>query len=299
MFILYYSKLITNMDVKQKRIITKYLLMTITLLISAKLYSTGMETSRITDPKLRMDQLKTEVYINLTQNILPYWSGKMVDNLKGGFYGRINGSDKVFPDDDKGGILNARILWTFSSAYRVLKDTAYLRLATRAKDYIMAHFIDKQCGGAYRSVKSDGEPSDTRKQTYTQSFFIYGMAEYYRATGDKEALNTAREIFELFEKYALDKESNGYFEVFTRDWQRTHDRLIGEKTINDEKTMNTHLHIMEAYTNLYRVWPDKQVAYRLKNLVEIFLDRIIYKKSSHLICFLDKNWNSTSTIDSY
>lgn len=287
------------MQILQVRIIKRYLFLVLTILNSAILHSTGLEVGEQIDPKLRMDQLKTEVYINLTQNILPYWSGKMVDNLKGGFYGRINGSDKVFPDDDKGGILNARILWTFSSAYRVLKDTAYLRLATRAKDYIMAHFIDKQCGGAYRSVKSDGEPSDTRKQTYTQSFFIYGMAEYYRATGDKEALNTAREIFELFEKYALDKESNGYFEVFTREWHRKHDRLIGEKTINDEKTMNTHLHIMEAYTNLYRVWPDKQVAYRLKNLVEIFLDRIIDKKSSHLICFLDKNWNSTSTIDSY
>jgi mannose/cellobiose epimerase-like protein (N-acyl-D-glucosamine 2-epimerase family) len=160
------------MQILQVRIIKRYLFLVLTILNSAILHSTGLEVGEQIDPKLRMDQLKTEVYINLTQNILPYWSGKMVDNLKGGFYGRINGSDKVFPDDDKGGILNARILWTFSSAYRVLKDTAYLRLATRAKDYIMAHFIDKQCGGAYRSVKSDGEPSDTRKQTYTQSFFI-------------------------------------------------------------------------------------------------------------------------------
>jgi len=299
MLILYYSKLITDMDLKQKRIITKYLLITITLLISAKLYSTGIETDGITDPKIRMNQLKAEVYINLTKNILPYWSIKMVDRQKGGFYGRIDGNDKIHPDDDKGGILNARILWTFSSAYRILKDTAYLRLAIRAKDYIMAHFIDKQFGGAYRSVKSDGEASDLRKQTYTQSFFIYGMAEFYRATGDKEALKTAREIFELLEKNALDTESDGYFEVFTREWKRTHDKLIGEKTIKDEKTMNTHLHLLEAYTNLYRVWPDRKVADRLKNLLEIFLDKIIDKKSSHLICFLDKKWNSTSSIESY
>ncbi|TAL65094.1 MAG: N-acyl-D-glucosamine 2-epimerase [Bacteroidetes bacterium] len=246
-----------------------------------------------------MNQLKTELSANLTMNILSYWSSKMVDNVNSGFYGRIDGNNQVFPNDDKGGILNARILWTYSSAYRVVKDTAYLRLATRAKDYILAHFIDKQYGGAYRSVNSKGEPSDNRKQTYTQSFFIYGLAEYYRATGDNEALAKAKEIFEAFEKYALDRESNGYFEVFTRDWQRTHDRLIGERTINDEKTMNTHLHIMEAYANLYRVWPDKRLADRLKNLVEIFLDKIIDKKSSHLICFLDRKWNSTSTMDSY
>jgi mannobiose 2-epimerase len=125
------------------------------------------------------------------------------------------------------------------------------------------------------------------------------MSEYCRATGDQEALKTAKDIFELFEKHALDRESNGYFEVFSRDWQRSRDRLIGERTITDEKTMNTHLHIMEAYANLYRVWSDKRMAERLKNLVEIFLDKIIDKQTIHLICFLDKNWNSTSTIDSY
>lgn len=280
------------------RTMTKYYIITIAVLISANLNS-SRGASQKSDLKLLMYQLRNEVFINLTQNILPFWSTRMPDNKNGGFYGRIDWKDQVFPDADKGGILNARILWTFSSAYRVLKDTAYLRLATRTKDYIMAHFIDKQYGGAFRSVKSNGEPSDTRKQTYTQSFFIYGLAEYYRATGDREALKTAEEIFELFEEYALDKEVDGYFEVFTRDWKRTRDMLIGEKTLNDEKTMNTHLHIMEAYTNLYRVWPDKRVADRLKNLVELFLNKIIDKKTSHLICFLDKNWNKTSSIDSY
>ena len=235
----------------------------------------------------------------LTKNLLPYWSGRMVDKVNGGFYGKINANDQVFPEEDKGGILNARILWTYSSAYRVLKDTSYLRLATRAKDYIMAHFIDKEYGGAYRSVTSTGKPSDTRKQTYTQSFFIYGFAEYCRATGDKEALKAARDIFECFEKYAIDKEFNGYFEVFTRDWQRSHDRLIGEKSDMDEKTMNTSLHLMEAYANLYRVWPDQRMEERLRNMVEIFLDKIVDNKAYHLINFMDKNWNATSKIDSY
>jgi cellobiose epimerase len=256
-------------------------------------------TAQKSDQKERLNKLKTELADNLTKNLLPYWSTKMVDNVNGGFYGRINGQDVVFPNEDKGGILNARILWTYSASYRVTGDTSYLRLATRAKDYILAHFIDKQYGGAYRSVKATGEPSDMRKQIYTQSFFIYALSEYSRATGDKIALQNAKDIFECFEKYAYDKVSGGYFEVYTRDWQRSHDRLISEKTINDEKTMNTSLHLMEAYANLYRVWPDKRLEGQLKKMVEIFLDKIVDKKTFHLICFMDKDWNKTSTIDSY
>jgi cellobiose epimerase len=269
------------------------------LLISATLYSAVKESALKEDAKAKMNQLKNEVSGNLTLNLLPFWSTKMVDYKNGGFYGRINGDNQVYPKEDKGGILNARILWTYSSAYRIYKDTAYLRLATRSKNYIMSHFIDKEFGGAYRSVKATGEPSDTRKQTYTQSFFVYGLAEYYRATGDKEALEAAKNIFKLFEKYALDKKSDGYFEVYSCDWKRTHDKLIGESTANDEKTMNTHLHLMEAYTNLYRVWPDKSVGVRLRALVDIFLDKIIDAKSSHLICFLDKDWKKNSAVDSY
>jgi mannobiose 2-epimerase len=249
--------------------------------------------------KQKLEQLKKEVTEDLTRNILPYWSAKMVDNLNGGFYGRIDGNDKVYPEAEKGGILNARILWTYSSACRVLGDTSYLRLAKRAKDYILAHFIDSQYGGAYMSLKADDTPSNTRKHVYTNAFFIYALAEYSRATGDKLALAESMKIFELFEKYAADKEYGGYYEVFSQDWQRIRERLIGESSEKDEKTMNTSLHVMEAFANLYRVSGDKVVGDRLRKMIEIFLDKIIDKKTSHLICFLDRQWNSTSTIDSY
>jgi len=277
----------------------KYLMLFTVILLTVICFSQSSIPDQKKVTMISLIQLRKELNDNLTNNILSYWSAKMVDYKNGGFYGRISVDDEVFPDEDKGGILNARILWTYSAAYRVTGDTSYLRLATRAKNYILAHFIDKQYGGAYRSVKANGDPSDTRKQTYTQSFFIYGLSEYSRATGDKEALKTAKEIFILFEKYALDKESNGYFEVFTREWDRSHDRLIGEKSHKDEKTMNSSLHLMEAYANLYRVWPDKNLEDRLKDMVEIFLDKIVDKKTSHLICFMDRQWNSTSDIDSY
>ncbi|MBG0858828.1 MAG: AGE family epimerase/isomerase [Bacteroidales bacterium] len=250
-------------------------------------------------PEQKLAQLKKAVTDNLENNILSYWSSKMPDEVNGGFYGRIDRNNQVIPDAEKGGILNARILWTYSAAYRVTKNPEYLRLATRARDYILTHFIDRESGGVFMILNAKGEPADTRKHTYTQAFFIYGLSEYARATGDREALKAARDIFRLFEKNVLDKESNGYFEVFTRDWQRSRDRLIGEKSAADEKTMNTSLHVMEAYANLYRVWPGKRMAERLRNMVNIFLDHIIDKNRFHLICFLDKNWNSTSEIDSY
>jgi mannobiose 2-epimerase len=251
------------------------------------------------EQKQKLEQLKKEVTEDLTKNILPFWSNKMTDKVNGGFYGRIDGKNQVYPETEKGGILNARILWTFSSAYRVIGDTSYLRVAKRAKDYLIAHFIDSQYGGAYMSLKADGSPSNTRKHIYTNAFFIYGLAEYSRATGDKQSLAESMKIFELFEKHAADREYGGYYEVFSNDWQRVRERMIGENSDKVEKTMNTSLHVMEAYANLYRVSGDKAVGERLRDLIEIFLDKIIDKKSFHLICFLDRQWNSTSKVDSY
>jgi mannobiose 2-epimerase len=248
---------------------------------------------------IQLNQLKSEVNKNLTENILPYWIKNMIDPVNGGFIGRIDSQEKKYPEEDKGGILNARILWTFSSAYRETNDTAYLRIAKRAKDYILLHFVDQLYGGTYRSLTSKGEPADLRKQTYSQSFFIYALSEYFRATGDKLVLEAAKEIYNALEKYALDPKSDGYFEVFDRKWKRTNERLIGEKSAKDVKTMNTHLHLMEAYASLYRVWPDPKEGKRLKTLITLFTDKIIDPQTFHLRVFLDDKWKSTSTTNSY
>lgn len=248
---------------------------------------------------IQLKKLKSEVHKNLTENILPYWMKNMVDPVNGGFIGRIDFQEKKYPGSEKGGILNARILWTFSAAYRVTKDTSYLAMAKRANNYILDKFVDKQFGGTFRSLNSKGAPSDTRKQTYSQSFFIYALSEYYRATGDQKALDQAKNIYMALEKYAVDPTSDGYFEVFDREWKRTRELMIGEKSIKDEKTMNTHLHLMEAYANLYRVWPDPKVGERLKNLILLFTDKIIDPRTFHLRVFLTSDWKSNSTIDSY
>ena len=272
------------------------------VLVCFQIGNQSVETKDIKDANknlILLRQLKSDVYKNLTINILPYWMKNVVDPVNGGFYGRIDYQEKKYPDSDKGGILNARILWTFSSAFRLTKDTQYLTAAKRSKNYILAHFIDPKFGGAYRSVNLKGQPSDQRKQIYSQTFFIYALSEYYRATGDQEALNKAKDIFEKIEKYAVDPNFDGYFEAFDREWKRTKDLLIGEKSPSDEKTMNTHLHLMEAYANLYRVWPDPKLALRLKNLIIIFTDKIMDPQTFHLKVFLTSNWKSNSTINSY
>ena len=194
--------------------------------------------------------MKQEMQDVLEKNILRFWLDKMVDHENGGYYGRIDGSGVLHPEAEKGAILNARILWAFSAAYRVLGNQDYLDAATRAKDYIIDHFIDEEYGGVYWSVDYKGQPKDTKKQFYAIGFAIYGLSEYARATGDKEALNQAISLFHCIEEHALDHEYNGYIEAMTLDWQPIADMRLSELDANYPKSQNTHLHIIEPYANL-------------------------------------------------
>lgn len=245
------------------------------------------------------EDFKKEVIENLTSNILPYWMDKMVDP-KGGFYGRRDSDDRLDEEAPKGGILNARILWTFSAAYRVLGDERYLEMARRAKDYILSRFIDKEYGGTYWSLRPDGSPLDTKKQFYAIGFTIYGLSEYARATGDEEAKRIAIELFETIEKYSRDPEYNGYIEALTREWQPIGDMRLSEKDDNAAKTMNTHLHIIEPYTNLLRIAPDNQkLREAVTNLINIFLDKIEDHNTYHLGLFFEPDWTRRDREISY
>lgn len=234
---------------------------------------------------------KSEARVLLEANILSFWQERMVDNERGGFYGRIDGYNVLHPDAEKGAVLNARILWTFAAAARVLHNTPYRILAARAYDYLMQRFIDREQGGVYWSLNADGTPLDTKKQTYAIAFAIYGLAEYHRATGDKEALDTAIRLFEDIEAHAFDAVNVGYIEALTRDWQPIADMRLSEQDENGAFTMNTHLHILEAYTNLYRVWRGERLAGRLRTLIAIFTGRIYNPENGHLDLFFDDEWN--------
>ena len=234
----------------------------------------------------------------------------MVDYRQGGFYGRIDGYNVLHPDAEKGAVLNARILWTFSAATRLFHKMPYHILATRAKDYLVTRFIDREHGGVFWSLNADGTPLDTKKQTYAIAFAIYGLAEYYRATQDSEALNAAIRLFEDLETHAykcenekiikssnlqIFKSSNGYVEALTRDWQPIADMRLSEKDENGVFTMNTHLHVLEAYTNLYRVWREPRVERQLRTLIDIFANRIFDPATGHLMLFFDESWQPSNT----
>ncbi len=249
--------------------------------------------------KYELLELKQELKEELTHNILPFWMERMTDDKNGGYYGQITGRNLLVPDAPKGGILNARIMWTFSSAALYFNNPLYTQYAKRAKDYAFEHFFDAENGGTYWMLKADGTPADTKKQIYSQAFFIYALVEYYRVTNDAACLDKAIDLFRLIEKYSFDTVQNGYFEAYSKDWVLLEDLRLSEKDANEKKTMNTHLHILEAYTNLYRIWKNEELAKQLKNLIEIFLDKIINKETHHLDLFFDENWNCKSTLFSY
>lgn len=254
----------------------------------------------------------------LQNNILHFWQTKMVDHENGGFYGRIDNQGVLHPEAEKGAILNARILWTFSAAYRVLGLEEYLEMATYAKDYFLEHFIDKEYGGVYWSVDYKGYPLNTRKQFYALGFALYGLSEYARATGDREALDYAIALYECIEGHAFDKQFNGYIEATTREWKPIADMRLSELDANYPKSQNTHLHIIEPYTNLYRCLKEMQAATScdyvpvlgsvlpigvsvpmetvisveasLCNLIDIFTDRILNPETHHLDLFFEMDW---------
>ena len=278
--------------------------------------------------KEEVKTLKAEVRDVLEHNILNFWLDKMVDEENGGFYGQMTGEGEIVKTADKGGILNARILWSFSAAYRVLHKQEYLEAATRAKDYIIDHFIDKEYGGTYWSLDYKGQPKDTKKQFYAIGFTIYGLSEYARATGDREALDYAMELYESIEEHSLDREYNGYIEACTREWGEIADMRLSELDANYPKSQNTHLHIIEPYTNLFRCIKELKAAEScdyvpaigsvlpigvtvpddfvvrlessLRNLITIFTDKILNPDTHHLDLFFDMDWTrEAGRLESY
>lgn len=265
-----------------------------------------------------IETMKQEMQDVVENNILHFWINKMVDHENGGFYGRMDGKEVLHPEAEKGAILNARILWSFSAAYRVLKKPEYLKMATYAKDYFITHFLDEEYGGVYWSLDYKGNPLNTRKQFYAIGFALYGMSEYARATGDREALECALQLFDCIEGHALDHQYNGYIEACTREWGTIADMRLSELDANYPKSQNTHLHIIEPYANLLRclkefhnaascsyvpaigaVLPVEvtvpqetvcRVEAALRNIISIFTDRILNPETHHLDLFFEMDW---------
>lgn len=256
-----------------------------------------------------MEQLKKQFRKCLEENILKYWIEQVTDQQNGGYYGRIDGHNIIHPEAEKGAVMNARILWAFAAAYRVLGKPEYLAAAQRARDYFLEKFLDRKHGGVFWSVDYKGMPLDTKKQTYAIGFAIYALSEYARAIGDNETLTKAIELFHDIENHARQADG-GYIEALTQDWQPIADMRLSDKDENLERTMNTHLHIIEPYTNLLRTlrsWTknaileqiEHEVEQAVRNLLELFTNRILNPDTGHLDLFFNQQWKSKRNLQSF
>jgi cellobiose epimerase len=238
------------------------------------------------------DAFKTEL-----ERILRYWEQYSPDPATGGFYGRVTYANQPVPDAPRSVVVNGRILWTFSMAQRLFSQPSYQKMADRAFAYLSGNFFDPDHGGVYWSIKADGTPLATTKQMYGQAFALYGLSEYYRISKSEPALDLAKGLFAYIEKHAFDPEDGGYYEAVGREGQPIEDYILSKAPYI--KSMNTHLHLIEAYTNLYLVWPDPVLKQRIKGMLGVILGRIVDDKSHRMRLFFTKDWTPKDGIISY
>jgi len=241
---------------------------------------------------MRIEEIKN----HLINGIIPFWKN-MKDEEYGGFYGEMDYNLELFKKADKGCILNSRILWFFTNAYTTLHEEECLAYATHSYEFLKKAFYDKENGGVYWSVTYDGKPQDDMKHTYNQSFAIYALASYYGATQDKEALEMAYSIVDKVETYA--KDEIGYLEAFNRFFEPDSNEKLSENGVMATRTMNTLLHLLEAYTELYRVDKNEKTEKNIKWMLDIFADKIYNPKKRRLEVFFDDKMNSLIDLNSY
>jgi mannobiose 2-epimerase len=236
--------------------------------------------------------LRRQLKAELTGNILPFWIKHARDQVNGGFYGALTNDLVILNEVPRSAILCARILWTYATAYRKLGDQEYLAMADWAYETLRRTFWDPEYGGLYWSVDTAGKPVLDRKHHYAQAFAIYGLSEYYRATEQPQSLELAQILFRLLEKHALDPLHGGYIEGSSRAWETLADMRLSDRDLDCRKSMNTMLHILEAYTNLLRVWEDAALKAQHRALIGIFLEHIVNRSTGHFKLFFDRQWNS-------
>ncbi|MCF1192306.1 AGE family epimerase/isomerase [Mangrovimonas sp. AS39] len=241
--------------------------------------------------------MQSELHSELL-NILTYWTNNTIDQNYGGFVGNITNDNKIVDQANKGIILNTRILWSFAAASNYLKSKSYQFICERSFQYLKDYFKDKDYGGFYWELDYQGQPINKRKQVYAQAFGIYALSEYYKFSKDEVAKSMAIELFELIEKHAKDTEKLGYLEALNQDWSPIDDMRLSEKDMNAAKTMNTHLHVLEAYTTLLEIYPNEAVKTSLTMLVELFLTKFL-NTNNHYHLFFDEDWKLLSNSVSY
>lgn len=237
-----------------------------------------------------------EVKAHLLNDIIPFWKNLRDDEF-GGYYGYMDYDLKLDKKAVKGCILNSRITWFFANAYTLLKDESLLEEAKHGFAFMKEHCMDKENGGIFWSMKYDGTPEDTTKHTYNQAFSIYALSSYYEATHDEEALVMAKELFHIIETKCTDE--IGYKEAFDKEFHEVENDKLSENGVIAEKTMNTLLHVFEAYTELYRVAKLPEVKERLEWIMDTFADKVYNPKRHRQEVFFDRNMNTILDLHSY
>lgn len=237
-----------------------------------------------------------EVKEHLLNHILPFWMG-LKDDQYGGFFGNVGYDLKHNNRSVKGCIYHSRILWFFSNAFLTLKDKKYLEYADHAYDFICNYFVDEKYDGVYWTVSYDGKPDDDSKHTYNQAFAIYALSSYYDASGNIDALTLAYNLFDKIE--SLCKDEGGYLEAFDRSYNPASNEKLSENGVMASRTMNTLLHLIEAYTELYRVDPRERIAVCIRSMLDMLANKIYNKELSRLDVFFDLDWKPLIDLHSY
>lgn len=246
----------------------------------------------------KLKAMKQPIWLELTENVFPFWEKYSV-NPRGGFYGARLNDLTICSDIPTSAIYVSRLLWTFSTLYLKFGNPLHLDLAQRAFNTIREAFWDPTYGGVYWSVNQDLQPVMDRKHHYAQAFAIYGLSAFYQATRDQKASQVLEELIGLLEKYAYDPQYGGYYESCNRQWQLLEDSRLSERDLNSKKSMNTLLHLLEAYTHVRRISDNERVAIQQEALLQVFLEKIFNPDSGHLSLFFDEQWHSMTQGVSY
>lgn len=241
-------------------------------------------------------EMRSEVERHLIEDIIPFWKS-LRDDENGGYTGYLGYDLKADKKAVKGCILNSRITWFFANAYTLLKDESLLGEARHGFEFLKNVCWDKKNGGVYWSVNYDGTPAETLKHTYNQAFSIYALSSYYEASGDKDALDMAYQLYDLIEGKMRDE--LGYKEAFDEAFNEIDNEKLSENGVIASKTMNTLLHVFEAYTELYRVDHDKKVADKIRWMMDIMADKVYNPQLHRQEVFFDDKWNPIIDLHSY
>lgn len=239
----------------------------------------------------------------LRTGLLPFWLNHSRAKERGGFYGEVRADLQPVADAPRGALMTCRVLWTFSAAHRRFGDPAYREMAVWACEDLRKNFLDPRHGGLFWTITADGRPLDRRKHLYAQAFGIYALSEYHRMSGDVRAGEEAIALYRRIEAHARDREHGGYFEELDQTWRRAdlkgaaRGRLMGGG--DAPKSQNAHLHLMEAYTNLLRIWPDAGLRRDLHAVAELMLARALDPDTHHLRLFFAADWTPRSDGISY